>query len=199
MLQDPYSNQFLSVQFARMFTLSEPYKVYYVDDDMDEVTVTSDQDLAEALGMFQSQQVSSNKGVTCRFSIKQTGTNKGEENPVEKPKENKGEHPGSNAWAGLAQNFVDHFERQMSFMQDSAQSSATALAAAANAAATTATSNWQRTFNNAQSRTAGQSEPTNTGTGSRNTETGFHNNVMCDHCYRAVRGYVIFSNLRVLF
>ncbi|CAO3663465.1 unnamed protein product [Umbelopsis ramanniana] len=167
-----------------MFNLTEPYKVYYTDDDMDEVTVTSNQDLAEALSMFQSQQISSNKGVTCRFTIKQTG-NKGEQKPSAE-KEKPGETAAANPWAGLAQNFVDHLEREMSFIQDSAQSSASAIAAAASAAASTATQNWQRAFNppsrQPSSATTNQSVPAS------QPETTLHTNVMCDHCYRAVRG-----------
>ncbi|KAH8550697.1 hypothetical protein BGW37DRAFT_498061 [Umbelopsis sp. PMI_123] len=166
-----------------MFNLAEPYKVYYTDDDMDEVTVTSNQDLAEALSMFQSQQFSSNKGVTCRFTIRQTG-NKGEQkSTAEKPKAP--EPVTANAWAGLAQNFVDHLEREMSFLQDSAQSSASALAAAATSAANTATQNFQRAFSThpgIPTTAAKQSVPPT------QPETGLHPNVMCDHCYRAVRG-----------
>ncbi|KAI9283010.1 hypothetical protein BC943DRAFT_328101 [Umbelopsis sp. AD052] len=152
----------LHAEFARMFNLTEPYKVYYTDDDMDEVTVTSNQDLAEALSMFQSQQISSNKGVTCRFTIKKTGHK--------------------------AQNFVDHLEREMSFIQDSAQSSASAIAAAASAAANTATTNWQRAFNPSPPPPRQPFTATNQSVPAQQPETALHTNVMCDHCYRAVRG-----------
>lgn len=168
-------------QFSRMFSLSEPFKVYYIDDDEDEVLVTSDQDLAEALQFFQSQRAETGKAATCRFTIKRI-EGKSEEASTEKHEETTAK-PRSNAWADLAQNFVDHLEQEMSFIQGSAQSSASALAAAA----ASASQNWQRAFSGQSTQpsnaTSSQSESTN-------VETQLHANVMCDQCYRAVRGYV---------
>ncbi|KAJ2959011.1 hypothetical protein NQZ79_g5478 [Umbelopsis isabellina] len=169
----------LHTEFSRMFSLSEPFKVYYIDDDEDEVLVTSDQDLAEALSFFQTQRAEPGKVATCRFTIKHV-EGKGEE-PSTKKQEETTEKPRSNAWADLAQNFVDHLEQEMSFIQGSAQSSASALAAAA----ASASQNWQRAFTGQSTQpsnaAASQSEPTN-------VESQLHANVMCDQCYRAVRG-----------
>ncbi|KAM3586007.1 hypothetical protein VKS41_002538 [Umbelopsis sp. WA50703] len=169
----------LHTEFSRMFSLSEPFKVYYIDDDDDEVLVTSDQDLAEALNFFQSQRAEPSKVATCRFTIKRI-EGKGEEASKEKHEET-AEKTRPNAWADLAQNFVDHLEREMSFIQGSAQSSASALAAAA----ASASQNWQRAFTGQSAQpnnaAAGQSESTN-------VEAELHANVMCDQCYRAVKG-----------